>query len=174
MLRTYTKMVVFPLAISFGVLFADDPSANGRKQDVTNSVNYFSIGVGPLPIPLPNFGFGHRIQNNHHGMDLSLKGSTIVYYSEVKGSILYDYYFKPDLNSQLYVGAGLGAGGLLKNKHTYDKPNVFISPEFVIGKQYRNEAKDLRFIQAEISWPTFSNHCTLYMPLVVFSYGFCF
>lgn len=171
MLNSIAKAFVLPLLVSSTVLCA----ANKKKaqEEVINSTNYFSIGVGPLPVLLPNFGLGHRYQNNHHGFDVSLSGTTIVIFSQVKASALYDYYFKPNLNSQFYMGAGLGMGGIFGNRDVCHEKCFFVSPEFVFGKQYKNEAKDTRFIQAEVSWPTIGRG-TLWMPLVVFSYGMCF
>lgn len=153
--------------------------------NVTSSIGYFSIGVGPLPVPLPNFGLGYRFQRNHHGFDLSLQAATIVAVTQAKVSLLYDYYFKPNLNSQFYMGLGASASGLFENKKHWKKTTGSFSPELMFGKQYQNEAKDLRFLQLQISFPTFSikkfperkftgKHHILYMPLVVLSYGICF
>lgn len=158
--------------------------AEAKNSDIQSSLSYFDIGVGPLPIPIPNFGVGHRIQDNHHGADFSLKAATIVYVTQVKVNGLYHYYFTPNLQSQFYVGAGLGMSALLGHHDSFKRPRFCLSPEFAFGKQYINEANDVRFVQVEISWPTFSkkkssdgafkSHSTLYMPLVVVSYGICF
>jgi hypothetical protein len=141
-------------------------------KPVYDHSGYFDVGLGPFPIPLPVFGIGQRMQWDHHGMDLHLLVSTIVAITEVKGTAMYLYYFKPSLASQFYVGGGLGAGGLFPNNHSHAK--FLFSPEVVLGKQYTNEAGDKRFFQTEISWPTLGSHHPFYFPLVVFSYGIMF
>ena len=133
-----------------------------------------SIGLGPAPIPLPNFGLGYRAQSGHNGVDVSLNAMTVVAVTQLKATALYQYYFKPDLNSQFYVGGGLGLSDIFGSGHHC----MAISPEFTFGKQYRNEAKDTRFMQVGVSWPTVnlsgqSRHFLKY-PLVVFSYGIMF
>ncbi len=145
--------------------------------DTENSFGYVDIGLGPFPFPVPSFGLGYRTQNNHHGKDLSLQVSTVIAVTQVKASALYHYYFKPNLYSQFYVGAGASASGIFAS-HRDINSHFFISPEFAFGKEYKNETCDTRFFEAAISFPTFGMHDfprhTLYAPLVVLKYGIAF
>jgi hypothetical protein len=150
--------------------------------EVRQQFGYGSLGLGPFPIPIPVFGVGYRTQSGHHGGDFSLQASTIVVTTQVKASLLYHYYFKPDYCSQFYLGGGVGPSIMFgSGDHA-----VLLSPELVFGKQYRNESDDLRFFQAQVSFPTFAlshdhhhhhrnHHChILKFPLVVLSYGIAF
>jgi hypothetical protein len=154
-----------------------------QKEPVVQNVNYVSLGLGPMPILLPVFGIGHRIQNGHHGADLSLQATTVVALTQLKASLLYQYYFKPSLASEFYVGGGVSPGVVFgSGEHA-----ILLSPEFVFGKQYRNESHDLRFFQAQVSFPTWAFDDTyscyyhrkssvgcLKLPLVVLTYGLGF
>ena len=172
---------IIALTLLVGSLFASETPTPEVPPKVESSMGYFEIGLGPFPLPLPAFGLGYRMQNGHHGLDLPLQVSTIVSITQIKGSILYEYYFKPNLKSEFYVGGGLGTSGLFT--HKFHKAQLLLSPEFVVGKQYINEAGDTRFMQAQISWPTFAVYTSshhkkvshpFWMPLVVFSYGMGF
>ncbi len=157
---------------------------------VQSQFPYFTIGLGPFPIPVPVFGLGYRYQNGHNGVDASFSASTVVVLTEIKTTLLYQYYFKPSYSSQFYVGAGPTVAGLLGYlqgnnplikvvkilvKH---RNALLLSPEFVVGKQYKTQSGNLRFIQAEINWPTvciYNHRVHLFMlPLVVLNYGISF
>ncbi len=169
------KMMKFGLAalLMTGAVAAEEATTPAPEK-VTSSLGYMDIGLGPVPIPLPNFGLGYRFQSDHNGMDLSLHAMTVVAITQLKATALYQYYFKPNLNSQFYVGGGAGVSDIFNRKKHY----FVISPEFVFGKQYRNEANDTRFMQVGISWPTMNltghDHRLMKYPLVVFSYGIMF
>jgi hypothetical protein len=176
------KVITTLLLVFSGYAFAYDEAVHKNDDFICNSFGYLDIGVGPLPLPLPSFGVGYRSQLQHHGYDLSLQVSTVVFVTQVKSNFLYHYYFKPNLNSQFYAGGGLGMSGLFG--HKIHNCIVCFSPELVVGKEYKNESGDRRFAQVQISWPTYSfkhffdrnfSDCqVLYMPLVVFSYGIGF
>ena len=153
------------------------------KEPVRQQFGYVELGVGPLPIPLPVFGIGYRSQWNHHGVDVSGQVATVVSATAVQANVLYHYYFKPSLASQFYVGAGVAPSVGFGGRHY----GFGISPEFVFGKQYRNESNDLRFFQAQINFPTFvteARHRYSYWeanrahlikyPIVTLSYGIGF
>jgi hypothetical protein len=170
------------------------PSVTEPNPPIVNQFTpYVTLGLGPVPIPLPLFGVGARQQWHHHGIDLSLQATTLIEFTPVKASALYNYYFKPNPASQFYLGLGAGAGYVFGGWHG---ANWFASPELVLGKQYRNESKDTRFFQAQISFPTigwsdeydykFNGHYheshrtgkkeadVSWFPLVVFTYGIGF
>jgi hypothetical protein len=171
-----TKLLIALSSLSS--LFASEPVVQNIPP-VEDHFTYFSIGVGPLPVLLPVFGLGYRSQWDHHGLDVSASASTIVFATQVKLSALYNYYFKPCLSSQMYVGGGVGPSVVFMQ---HEDPVYTISPEFVIGKEYRNESNDVRFLQAQISFPTVSSRSdwdlrrhradVLYFPMVTLSYGF--
>ena len=155
---------------------ADEVKNLAERGIIHQQFGYASMGLGPFPIPLPVFGLGYRTQTGHHGIDLSLQTSTVVIATAVKANILYLHYFKPSYTSEFYAGGGISPGVLLGLGN-----RAFISPEFVVGKQYRNESDDLRFFQMQVSFPTFSQKSPhhhridiLDVPLVVFSYGLGF
>jgi hypothetical protein len=176
--------LLIALAVASGIVVAEESPLKEETfcpietpEKVEQDYAYFSLGLGPMPLPLPTFAGGYRFQKGHHGADISLQVSTVVAFTEVKGSLLYLHYFKPSLVSECYVGGGIGTGGVFG---CGEYVGIF-SPEFVFGKQYRNESCDLRFFQAQISYPTIGindsfrhkTHITRF-PLVVISYGWGF
>lgn len=169
------KSFFFCVLSLFGVLTAEEPTTP-VSEPVRNSFGHFDIGVGPLPILLPTFTVGHRNQWGHHGFDISLTAETVVLITQVKVSQTYLYYFTPNLKSQLYFGAGIGTSALISN---HGETVGLISPQFLIGKEYVNEAGGRRFFQAEIAFPSVGFDGNGYagmgwLPLVVLSYGIGF
>lgn len=144
------------------------------QEGVDSTIGYFETGIGPFPLPLPEFGLGFRRQVDKHGFDGSFRVSTIVVLTQVNGSLMYQYYPKPNLESEFYMGVGLSGSGIFGDY----KSHFLIGPDFVLGRQFKTKTDDIRFYQMKISWPTFapnSHHDTVtYFPLVVFSYGFGF
>lgn len=167
LIKYFVSILLFPFIAAFA----------SSSKPVELSCCYLQMGVGPLPLPVPNFGVGYRCQHGHHGYDLSLQVATVVSITGVKGNALYHYYFKPNLNSQFYVGGGIGAGYLFVQAHN-SAHTALISPELVFGKTYLNKNNARRFVQAQVSFPTYewdhSPHCFVLIPLVVFSYGIGF
>lgn len=152
-------------------------------QEVNQDFGYISLGLGPFPVPVPTFTGGFRYQAGHHGFDTSLQVATLIELTQLKANLLYHYYPKPCLRSQAYYGVGVGPS-VVFGRH--DKTGFLISPEFVFGKQYQNESDDIRFFQAQVSFPTFGHaeafgsrhhhgfrHLT-WFPLVIISYGWGF
>jgi len=94
-------------------------------------------------------------------------------------NLLYNYYFKPSLQSQTYMGIGAGAAYVFgKGPHFHDYKDRFVlSPEIVIGKNFVNHSGDERFIQAQINIPNFTLRepkKPIYAPAVFLTYGLCF
>ena len=176
-----TLMIICTTAMTFA--FANEPVVEQtapvveqKATDVTQGYGFFSLGLGPMPIPLPAFGIGYRAQQGHFGSELSLQATTLVYAAQLKGNFLLHYYPKPNFASQFYVGTGISPSAVFGN----GKSAFAISPELVLGQQYRNASSDPRFIQAQISFPTLAiaghkhRAYLLGMPLVVLSYGIGF
>jgi hypothetical protein len=171
------------LASSF--VFADEPSqtvasimqapgvAPAEIQPIEANYGYVSIGLGPFPIPAPLLGIGGRLQRGHHGFDGSLQFFTWgKEFTIIKENFNYLYYFKPNLASQFYVGGGIGFTELVRRHF-----DAYVSPQVILGKQYTNEAGDVRFFQVQIDPVFFSlnrNMHVLAFPAVVISYGICF
>lgn len=140
-------------------------------EPIRNDYGYAGFGLGPFPLIVPVFSAGYRTQHGHHGADVFGSVSTLVFVTQLKAAAQYLYYFQPDLSSQFYAGGGLGVSTLFKK-------NAYVSPELVFGKQYTTDKGETRFLQAQISFPTFRcaphTHRPFYMPLVVISYGIGF
>lgn len=141
---------------------------------------YVSAGLGPFPLPLPAFAAGYRAQSGHNGFDVSCQVQTVVAVTQLKANLLYLHYFKPEYCSEFYVGGGVGPSVIFGSDYWWHRRSTafLLSPEFVFGKQYRNESSDLRFFQMQVSFPTISAfhkswHVTEF-PLVIFSYGIGF
>ncbi len=176
---------VLALSLATGFLIAQEEvvSCETMPQEVTQGFGYLSIGLGPFPVPLPAFTGGYRSQAGHHGFDASLQVQTVIAATQLKTNLLYHYYPKPCLRSQSYYGIGVGPSVVFKGHRR--STGFLISPEFVFGKQYRNETDDIRFFQAQVSFPTFGHvdgtfhhsrgfrHLT-WFPLVIISYGWGF
>lgn len=173
------KSNFFVLFISiFGIVFADAPDCSTEPvTPVRQNTTYLSLGFGPIFL-VPVLGINQRIQSGHHGADFSFQFSTIIEGSYLKTNLLYHYYFKPNLRSQSYLGVGMGPGCLFTDNKTY----YTLSPGLVFGKQYQNETSNSRFIQAQLSIPTFYlkqsksfKHIKMFeYPLLVLTYGLGF
>lgn len=135
---------------------------------------YVDFGVGPFPVLFPSVKLGYRTQNNHHGVDVAVQGTSFYpAFSYVKGSVAYQYYVCPNLCSQVYVGLGLAGG-----KIYYDSPCeslFFLSPEVSIGKQSGDS-----FVQLTINSPIYhamrlepilKNYRSMYTPCITLSFG---
>lgn len=171
------KLLLLPL-LAFSSLFANDSSTPKAPESVEQQYGFVSAGLGPFPIPLPMFTGGYRVQSGHHGAEASVQVATIVEATTVKTNLLYMHYFKPNPASQFYAGAGVAPGVIFGRGYGFYEDLFFVGPQFVVGKQYRNETSDLRFFQMEVGYPTaaFCDHRTkvLNFPLVTLSYGWGF
>lgn len=161
-------LLLFACVASF--LFCSESTL--KADPVCTAFPYFEMGLGPFPLPVPHFGAGLRSQHDHNGFDLSFRAATIVAATHLKGSALYHYYPKPFLESELYVGCGVGLGALFDHHFSCDE--MLISPEFVIGRRFLNSTCENRFFQMQVSWPTFNFSDGFYYPLIVLSYGIGF
>lgn len=153
--------LLFSFLLALGTVVADEAKVLAETaQDIAEPVmnepevkqefGYFSAGLGGFPTMIPVFSGGYRIQSGHHGVDLSVSVSTVVSVTGLSANLLYHHYFKPSLTSQFYVGGGVSPGVLFGASHL---GHVGISPQFVFGKQYRNESNDLRFFQMQVDFP---------------------
>ena len=160
-MKNLLKFVPICLVLACSSLFANTQENQDLEitTPVENSFGYVSIGVEPL-FSAPSFGFGYRMQKGHHGLDLSasIVCENLDYasyfeeldYSKRKANLLYNFFFFPNCNSQVYVGLGIGVNyiGIEQGGSI-----VGFSPEFVLGKQYKNRKNNQRFIQVQISLP---------------------
>lgn len=124
------------------------PNEIETHQPVNQQMIYLGAGCSVLPgfstVVLdhitPVIQLGHRIQRDHHGFDYRLEICTPTFEpSYVKGSMAYQYYLSPELDSQTYVGLGASTG-------TIGKSFLSLTPELRIGKEYNKS-----FIEMKIS-----------------------
>lgn len=190
-----SKIITACFVLSLSLLSANTQEVQDERQNdccyVDNSFGYLNIGIGPLPELIPSFGIGYRLQKNHHGFDVA--GSIGKTWMETTGraSILYNYFFKPNLESEFYAGLGVGVKGT--HFKELSKTEYAVYPEIVFGKQYRNETNCQRFFQMQIGFPVFAldkivkktwthrkssysfsyptSYKTSFIPEVIFSYG---
>ena len=137
---------------------------------VEASYGYVCVGIGPLPVPAPLAGVGWRYQKGHHGFDGSLQISSVLVINVAKINANYLYYFNPNLDSEWYLGAGVGLLGtsIITSEN---RNRGYLSPQLVVGNQYTNKNGNLRHFQAEISpWLVGGGA----FPTVTLSYGFSF
>jgi hypothetical protein len=156
-------------------------TGQGWSSDHHSSLGYMDVGV-LLPVaPVPSVGLGYRVQAGHNGGDFSIHASSNMVFTQIKGAILYQYYFHPNLDSQFYLGSGLGISWVEYHLLTVER-GFCVSPEFVFGKQFKLDTGTSRFWQFQMSVPTYSIQDSaffgpgrgFYLPVLAFYYGFCF
>lgn len=192
-LKIITACLVLPVSFLCANTQEVQDDRNNECCCIENSFGYLNVGVGPLPELVPSFGIGYRAQKEHHGFDVSGTIAKTWVDTVARASVLYQYFFKPDLQSQCYAGLGVGIKGVHSD---VVKSHVAVYPEIVFGKQYKNDTNCQRFFQMQIGFPVFAlekvvkktwNHRkssysiyyptsykTSYIPEVIFSYGIGF
>lgn len=161
------------LSLALGSIYASEETKPKPQEDVSLEFPYVSLGLGPAPIPLPVFGAGYRLQRGHHGFDASVDVATIYTITGLKGTFLYNYYFKPNPKSQFYFGVGPAVGAFFE-KHSRVQTAGALAGAF--GKQYQNETGDTRFFEADIDFPIVTGrkpHLVAF-PIVILKYGIGF
>jgi hypothetical protein len=162
------------------------------EQENYNKIHYNYLDCGftiPTPVISPSLGIGKRFQDNHSGKDFSLH-VTFPWpglFSQVKGSVLYQYYPKPNVPSQFYFCIG-GGIGFITDHFWSSNSTICLFPEFGFGKQFKNNSEKIRFWQIQIQFPMFSvidsnffkggkllHKRWLFLPVINFTYaGFTF
>ena len=115
---------------------------------------------------------GRRMQYNHHGRDCHLSILSSSYETQIKFSGQYQYFFNPFANIQYY--SGLGASFTIQPYSYYNgyHANINLSPEVVLGVQYQNQSKQIKFLktqflEAQLSFPIFwPYHSYTYVDLI--------
>lgn len=141
-MKNLLKLTAVYLMLAYSSLFAHAQETqdidNLEIQPMESSFIYVNGGIKIDKkdiLPAPSLGFGYRAQIDHHGLDLSASIATrSTDLAKVKTGFLYQYFFKPSLHSQIYVGAGAAVNYHLEK----DKFRHFFTPEFVLGKQKNN------------------------------------
>ncbi|MDR2539931.1 MAG: hypothetical protein LBC45_05010 [Chlamydiales bacterium] len=146
--------------LTFGSLFANTQQVEVAKS-IENSFGYVNIGMESL-FSAPFFGVGYRLQKNQHGLDLSasIVCRSIDYTSRFearkaritrrKANVLYNFFFFPRVDSQVYLGLGVGVNYIdIKKVGSI----MGFSPEVALGKQYSSRQGYQRFIQLQMSLP---------------------
>jgi hypothetical protein len=165
-------LFLFLLSLAFGYMYASEETKPTPPTNVSMEFPYVSLGLGPAPIPLPVFGAGYRLQRGYHGFDASVDIATIYQVTGLKGTFLYNYYFKPNPKSQFYFGVGPAIGAIfdLDDRH----PELAGALGFSFGKQYQNDTGDTRFFEADIDFPVVADHHVYAFPIVILKYGIGF
>jgi hypothetical protein len=172
------KKTILTMTLLCASLFGDEPL---QPKTVSNAFPYVDLGLGPLPIPCPVVGVGGRFQQGHLGFDLSLQMTTTVVLTAIKENIDLIFYPKPKLESQFYLGMGVGTLQLLERRGYVQG---FISPQLLVGNEFTTKHGARRYLQARIDCPLIRqdwmssekyhgkrNH---FLTSIIFSYGFCF
>lgn len=155
------KIVTACLVLPVSFLCANAQEVQEEKQTkcccLENSFGYLSLGVGSLPELVPSFGIGYRAQKDHHGFDLFGSIAKTWDQTTTRARVAYNYFLKPDLVSEFYVGLGLGFKALQAKTESFfkDSYKAFYTA-LIFGKQYRNEADCQRGVEVEIGFPTFA------------------
>ncbi|HSX03294.1 MAG TPA: hypothetical protein VLG76_01045 [Rhabdochlamydiaceae bacterium] len=185
-------LIIIPTILICSILLAEEtPPLEFPSTPPTLSINpnifkdskpartdYFYTDLGATYF-IPTPGIGWRNQDNHYGVDLSFKVPILVYFPVAyKGSASFLYYPNPDPMSQFYYGIGI-TGMLPTFKFFNTTQHGFIGPCLMIGKSYINDASCRRFWQivADV-YPNkkrrFEKVKRGVVPLISFSYGFCY
>ncbi len=151
------------------------------QKKVTDQFVYLDLGLGPVPIIIPQFGMGYRLQSGSSGLNVGIRGSSIVEASEVKLNTNYLYYIHPNREKQNYIGVGLSSGLLFLKKNFRDQ-HGFWGTNLLIGKEYISDTGGKRFFEADITWPIYGTRRgkeitdgkMFWFPCVIFSYGWGF
>lgn len=188
----------FVLPVSF--LCANSQEAQDEKQNdcccVENSFGYLNIGVGPLPELVPSFGIGYRAQRDHHGFDVFGSIAKTWIETTTRVNVSYNYFFKPNSETQLFAGLGVGMKGVHAKKESASKCHVAMYPVLSIGQEFKTKTNCQRIVQVQIGWPVLAfgemakktwthrkssysvPYPTIgkisYVPEVIFSYGIGF
>lgn len=150
---------------SFAPISGHPMELKNISTHVKQSYGYFSVGLDSFPLPMPSFVGGYRAQSGYNGLDVSLQLKTVLSVNELKANLFYLHYFKPNRDSQFYVGGGVAPSCVFGLDYLFGL-RPLISPELVLGKQYRNKRDKLRFFQIQIGFlPMSGSHL---------SYGFGF
>ncbi len=166
------KLKALLLTLTLGLValpaFAEDTS-------VHQSTGYFTLGAGPVPVPLPAVGVGYRTQHDHLGLDLAIVAQPLIVATAVSQRALFTYYPTPNLDGQVYLGAGIGVHTALIHAGKEKNIQVSASPEFTIGKQYRTDKGGLRMLSADVSLVNADlKPSKARIPLVTINYGIGF
>ena len=175
------KLLTLLLIICATVMEAALMEPKGDLQ--RESFGYFNLGLKcPIMIPMPSLGFGYRLQNERHGFDVSVQASTWLIISIVSVMPMYQYYRKPNLDKEYYLGTGIDFQ-LMVSPFGEDSTRLFFTPVLAFGKKYRNDSGANRFFQFEIGPVSFAKgHFIvsggsweiLPYPIVTFRYGMGF
>lgn len=179
-----TKLIALIVAL-YGSADAELHDPIESSTEALLQFSYLTVGLGYFPVPegmgyyssypMPAVGAGYWFQRGHHGFDISLNGATAIGATALKGTVLYHYYFKPNLCSQYYIGVGPSFVGKMTSEWNVHY-NFDVAPEFVFGKQYKNKNSSTRFFEVDIDYPLLFNddHFRQQLPRAMIRYGIGF
>lgn len=171
------KLFIFLILSFFSIGFTHEKKPwihRYAPNEIRSSYNYFDLGISPLPMPILNLGAGIRQQFNHNGFDASLQ--IVPSFLCIKGNLAYNYYFFPNRRAQTYCGFGLSACHFF-----YGRNNNFLTPNLILGREWRDCFAQRTFVQFRTNWPYYSHayihgfhNSNIDLPLMELSYGIGF
>lgn len=144
---------------------------------IHSTYTYGSLGLGPLPIPALTLSLGKRaIVGDRAAIDAGATLATLLRWNLIRGYVNGLLYVNQKPCSQYYVGLG-GSVGVPFGFDDIHEAGVFITPNFVVGREFLNSDGSKRFFQAEVLYPAYSfSQKELYncIPFITIKYGFAF
>jgi len=162
--------------------FSNETKASEAKVDnetnIQSSYSYYGLGIGPLPVPAFTISAGNRVTfaGNHLALDTGVTLATLVRYNALRAYINGLCYINQKPDSQYYIGIGGSIGVTVGFDLLFDDQG-FVSPNFLIGKEFFNCKKEKRFFQIEVVYPAYffkEKEIFDFMPLITLKYGTAF
>jgi hypothetical protein len=178
MLKKIIGIIIFNFILLSQVIAEekkDESISPINSKDVSNSFGYFSVGIDSIPVYGGlSLGGGYRYRNAEHGMDYSLKYTSLfLIFNELDARIFYLHYPKSNIRSSPYLGIGGSIGGFVA---TVGSGTAFgiATPLLIFGYQHCNS----NFLQLEIGVPFYLNgrdHRDAFIPIKIgLNYNFAF
>jgi len=162
-------------------VLAKESEKRQKNHTKVNHIVHLDFSAG-YPIPYPTLGFGYRLINNIHGLDVSFKSYPRYLYQI---SIDYLNYFSKTYKKEIYAGIGCSFSYI----HTYKK-NLFsvkgdmvcrkehlISPKFFFGGMIGiNKYIQIDLLIPHFIFPYYANQKwrVLEVAAITSTYGFMF
>ena len=160
-------------------VFADQPETPAPSS-LEKSYTYWSIGAGPCPLPIPILSVGKRTMKGDFSIDTGVSLATLVRANALYGYVNLLHYSSKKPSSQIYTGIGALAGAA--QIIDLDDPFLFVSPQFIFGKEFLTQSGERQFFEVSIKCPlTIIDHGwrgwtadVVEIPIISLKYGFAF
>jgi len=143
---------------------------------IHSSYFYSGIGLGPLPVPALTLGLEKRtVLGEKEDLDTGITLATLLRWNLIRANLNGLLYFRQNPCSQYYLGLG-ATGGIPFGFDDIQEIGPFVSPSFLIGKEFINSEGNKRFFQAEVLYPPYltSQGDFVHFPFITLKYGFAF